>query len=85
VDGETSDLPLTQHSAREVDVLWWRCVWDHVFPSPTVADGEDLQCPVSTESGDPCGTSFIYRPFATEEEARGELPSGAERSAPWAR
>jgi hypothetical protein len=68
-------------------MLWWRCYQDHVFAAPAVPPGEEMSCPaVDEESGESCGTSFIFAPFATEDEARHSPPkSGPERWAPWAR
>jgi len=66
-------------------MLWWRCVWDHVFSAPPVAEGDDLACPAFDDGG-PCATSFIYMPFASEDEARhGKVGTGEAKWAPWAR
>jgi hypothetical protein len=72
-------------SVGGMEMLWWRCCWGHVFTAPPVAAGEAMSCPVEDGEG-PCGTFFLYMPFASAEMARrGELPPGPERWAPWAR
>jgi hypothetical protein len=68
-----------------MEMLWWRCAWDHVFPAPPVPEGAEMQCPGFDDTG-PCATYFIYMPFASEAEARrGAVGSGEAKWAPWAR
>lgn len=68
-----------------MELLWWRCVWEHVFAAPPVPEGGELQCPMPDEDG-VCGTFFIYMPYATKEEAEaGQVGQGTGKWAPWAR
>lgn len=72
---------------RVLDVRWWRCVYDHVFPALEPAPGRSLVCPAyNEEATEWCVTSFIFRSFDTAEAARqGDLPPGQQRWAVWAR
>lgn len=73
-------------SVEVLDVRWWRCVYEHVFPAVEPAAGHALVCPAyNADASEWCLTSFMFRPFDTEEAAkRGDLPSGRQRWAEWA-
>jgi hypothetical protein len=40
----------------------------HVFPDPLVGADRQITCPAPDEAG-VCGTSFLFMPFSTEQEA----------------
>jgi hypothetical protein len=65
---------------------WWLCCWGHVFEHDPVAEGDELQCPASFDDEGPCGTYFVFEPFASRQEAADALKPGSPqpRSAPWA-
>ena len=67
-----------------MESLWWRCVWEHVFAAPPVPEGGELRCPMPDDDG-VYGTFFLYRPYATKEEAEaGHVSQGPGKWAPWA-
>ncbi len=68
-----------------MELLWWRCVWEHVFCAPPVPAGSELQCPMPADDG-VCGTFLLYLPCATRAEAEaGQTGQGPATWAPWAR
>lgn len=74
-------------SPSEPADVWWVCCWGHVFAHPLIGAGEQITCPGPDEAG-VCGTSFIFEPFSTEQEAQQALNDPARESprwAPWAR
>jgi hypothetical protein len=48
---------------------WWLCCWGHVFEHDPVAEGDELQCPAFFDDEEPCGTYFVFEPFASRQEA----------------
>ena len=65
---------------------WWLCCWGHVFEHDPVAEGDELRCPAFFDDEEPCGTYFVFEPFASRQEAVNALKSGSPRPrwAPWA-
>jgi hypothetical protein len=64
---------------------WWLCCWGHVFEHDPVAEDDELQCPTSFDDGGPCGTYFVFEPFASRQEALDASKPGSPqpRWAPW--
>jgi hypothetical protein len=48
---------------------WWSCCWGHIFEHGPVAEGDELVCPAFFDDEEPCGTSFVFEPFASRQEA----------------
>jgi hypothetical protein len=65
---------------------WWSCCWGHVFEHDPVAEDDELRCPAFFDDEEPCGTSFVFEPYATRQEAVDALKPGSPRPrwAPWA-
>ena len=65
---------------------WWSCCWGHVFEHDPVAEDDELRCPAFVDDEEPCGTYFVFEPFASRQEAVDALKSGSPRPrwAPWA-
>jgi hypothetical protein len=65
---------------------WWSCCWGHIFEHGPVAEGDALQCPAVFDDEEPCGTSFVFEPFASRQEALDAFKPGSPRPqwAPWA-
>jgi hypothetical protein len=65
---------------------WWLCCWGHVFEHGPVVEGDELQCPAIFDDEGPCGTSFVFEPFASRQAAVDAFMSGSPqpRWAPWA-
>jgi hypothetical protein len=61
------------------------CCWGHVFEHDPVAEDDELQCPAFFDDEEPCGTYFVFEPFASRPEAVNALKSGSLRPrwAPW--
>lgn len=68
-----------------MEMLWWRCVWEHIFSAPPVPEGGELQCPMPNDD-EVCGTYFLYMPYATKAAAEAfAVGQGPGKWAPWAR
>ena len=50
---------------------WWSCCWGHIFEHDPVAEDEELRCPAFVDDEEPCGTYFVFEPFASRQESRG--------------
>lgn len=65
---------------------WWSCCWGHIFEHDPVAEDDELRCPAFFDDEEPCGTYFVFEPFASRQEAVDALKPGSPRPrwAPWA-
>ena len=65
---------------------WWLCCWGHIFEHDPIAEGDELQCPAFFHEDEPCGTSFVFEPFASRQEALDafKLSSPRPQWAQWA-
>jgi len=50
-----------------------------------IAEDDELRCPAFFDDEEPCGTSFVFEPFASRQEAMDALKPGSPRprGAPW--
>jgi hypothetical protein len=73
-------------STGDAQHRWWSCCWGHIFEHDPVAEGNELQCPAFFDDEGPCGTYFVFEPFASRQEAVDALKPGSPkpRWAPWA-
>jgi hypothetical protein len=61
---------------------WWSCCWGHVFEHDPVAEDDELRCPAFFDDEEPCGTSFVFEPFASRQEAVDALKPGSPDGRP---
>lgn len=58
---------------------WWSCCWGHIFEHDPIAEDDELRCPAFFDDEEPCGTYFVFEPFASRQEAVDDLKSGSPR------